>query len=172
MLVEIRSTLCRTASRSSDIASSCCWSGNGAAEAVGAIMSGLFCVTGAACGTDQPSRGNELAIVLLAASPYDCQARVATTPMQNVIGARANRIRLPSLSLLNWSVFRSAGSIASFSTNCLLAGSEPSENSDCAGFDVALICKSLRNHGSDRGLPKTQRGSLHRAITSCFFSVR
>jgi hypothetical protein len=36
--------------------------------------------------------------------------------MQNVIGARANRIRLPSLSLLNWSVFRSAGSIATFST--------------------------------------------------------
>src|SRR5258707_13205844 len=47
-----------------------------------------------------------------------------------VIGARANRIRLPSLSLLNWSVIRSSGSIANFSTNCLMAGDEASEYPD------------------------------------------
>ena len=54
---------------SSEIALSCCWSEEGAAGAAGAPVSGVFRATGVACGTDQPSRGNELAIISLAAPP-------------------------------------------------------------------------------------------------------
>jgi len=43
--------------------------GRGAAGAAGAPVSGVFRATGVACGTDQPSRGNELAIISLAAPP-------------------------------------------------------------------------------------------------------
>jgi hypothetical protein len=50
------------------------------------------------CGTNQPSCGDKLAIVALAASPYDCQAKVVLTPMQNTISMRAmlREARLPS----------------------------------------------------------------------------
>src|SRR5580704_2057016 len=54
---------------------------------------GSACAIGAGGGASQPSRGNERAIMSLATSPYDCQANVATTPMQNVIEKRA-RTRL------------------------------------------------------------------------------
>lgn len=58
---------------------------------------GAVCATGAAGGASQPSCGEELAIIPLAASPYDCQAKVAPTPMQNVIKKRLNgrEARLP-----------------------------------------------------------------------------
>src|SRR6266404_6847439 len=52
-------------------------------------MSGVFCATGSACGANQPSCGYEFTIISRAASPYDCQAKVAATPMQNAIRKRA-----------------------------------------------------------------------------------
>jgi hypothetical protein len=44
------------------------------AGAPSAIAAGVLCATGSACGANQPSCGNEFAIVSRAASPYDCQA--------------------------------------------------------------------------------------------------
>src|SRR5882672_5530992 len=61
------STLCRTAARPSDIALNCCTSGEGVAGAVGATMSGAVWAT--ACGANQRSCGDALAIISLATSP-------------------------------------------------------------------------------------------------------
>jgi hypothetical protein len=58
--------LCRTASRSTEIALSCCGSKEGA---TGAIVSAAFCATGSACGANQPSSGYEFAIIARAALP-------------------------------------------------------------------------------------------------------
>src|SRR5262245_12104581 len=65
------STLCRTVAKSVDIALSCCSGGE------------------LADGTNQPSCGDKFAIISLAALPYDCQAKVAVTPIQNMIRKRA-----------------------------------------------------------------------------------
>src|SRR5215470_14954160 len=59
--------------------------------ATGAFVSGAFCSTSSACGANQRSGGYEFAIICLAASPYDCQAKVAATPMQNATRKRAGR---------------------------------------------------------------------------------
>src|SRR5215470_1097560 len=103
-------------------------------------MSGALRVTGAACGANQSSCENVFAIASLAASPRDCQARVAATPTQNMTEARASGTRLPGLgrSLWGWSVFRLAGSIATTSTS-FLTGSVVLEISDCVGLGMALI---------------------------------
>src|SRR5262245_48247653 len=61
------STLCRSAARPSDIALSCCTSGEGVAGTVGATMSGA--VRAAVCGANQRSRGDDFPIISLAASP-------------------------------------------------------------------------------------------------------
>src|SRR6266853_4088387 len=105
ILLAILSMLCRTASRSSDIALSCCGSKEGATS------SGAFCATGSACGVNQPSCGYEFAIISRAASPCDCQAKVAATPMQKVIRKRtsASKARLTDE----------------------LTGNESADNSDC-----------------------------------------
>src|SRR5258708_33761913 len=81
MLVAILLMLCRTASRSSDIALSCCGSKEGATSA---IVSGTFCATGSACGANQPSCGYEFAIMARAAAPEDCHANGEAPPVQNV----------------------------------------------------------------------------------------
>src|SRR5207245_4159550 len=64
--------------------------------ATSAFVSGAFCATSSARGANQRSCGYGFAIICLAASPYDCQAKVAATPMQNAITkwARAREARL------------------------------------------------------------------------------
>src|SRR5260370_30551042 len=86
-------------------------------------MSGVFCATGSACGANQPSCGYEFAIIARAASPYDCQAKVAAIPMQKVIRKRtsASKARLTDE----------------------LTGNESAENSDCVVLGRALISTSL-----------------------------
>src|SRR5262249_28855822 len=49
------------------------------------------CAVSAGRGASQPSCGCEFAIISLAASPYDCQSKVAATPIQNAIGKRASK---------------------------------------------------------------------------------
>src|SRR5258708_32342061 len=73
--------------------------------------------------------------------------------MQNVIGAKASRARLPSngRSLSGGSFLRLAGSIGSTSTNGLLTGSERLESSDCVGPGMGLICTSSPFRESDWG---------------------
>src|SRR5882762_11765259 len=73
--------------------------------------------------------------------------------MQNVIGAKASRARLPSngRSLSGWSFLRLAGSIVSTSTNGFLMGSELLESSDCVGPGMVLICTSSPFRESDWG---------------------
>src|SRR6516162_2267526 len=108
-------------------------------------MSGPFCATGSACGANLLSCGYELAIVSLGGSRYDCQAKVAETPMQKIIRkrTRAGKARLPRndhpFGRLSFS--KSAGGRVGAST---VANSrrQSSENSDCVGLDVALICTS------------------------------
>src|SRR6266849_7387116 len=98
--------LCRIAS--SDIALSC-----GAAGAAKSIMPGTFCAVGRGRGANQPSSGYEFAIICLAASPYDRQANVAATPMQNVIRkrerAREARLRSDGCPFGNGSFSRVVG---------------------------------------------------------------
>jgi hypothetical protein len=50
---------------------------------------GAIGTTGAVCGANQPSCGDEFAIMALAASPYDCQAKIVPTPTQKTIKKRA-----------------------------------------------------------------------------------
>ncbi len=93
------------------------------AGAASAITSGALCATGSACGANQPSCGYEFAIISRAASPYDCQAKVAATPMQKIIKKRT-----------------------SVSKACLtdeLTGNESADNSDCVVLGRALISTSL-----------------------------
>src|SRR5258708_4213534 len=73
--------------------------------------------------------------------------------MQNVIGAKASRARLPSngRSLLGWPFLRLAGSIVSTSINRFLTGSELLESSDCVGPGMVLICTSSPFRESDWG---------------------
>src|SRR5258708_6458497 len=73
--------------------------------------------------------------------------------MQNVIGAKASRARLPSngRSLSGWSFLRLAGSIVRTSTNGFLTGSELLESSDCMGPGMVLICTSSPFRESDWG---------------------
>jgi hypothetical protein len=77
-----RSTLWRTAARPS---ASCFRSDETAPAGAGAIGT-----TGAVCGANQPSCGDEFAIMALAASPYDCQAKIVPTPTQKTIKKRAS----------------------------------------------------------------------------------
>src|SRR5712691_644575 len=92
------STLCRIVAKTNDISLICCSSGEGVEGGAGATLSEAIRAWGAACGAHQPSCGDELAIISLAASPYDCQAKVAATPMQNMSSnrARLREARLPS----------------------------------------------------------------------------
>src|SRR6516225_1373720 len=80
----------------------------GATGTLGTTAAGAVCATGAACGGfvqpscptqfaiiclvsgDQPSSGAFAANICLAASPYDCQAKVAPTPIQIASRKRAN----------------------------------------------------------------------------------
>src|SRR5713226_8223484 len=81
--------------------------------------------------------------------------------MQNVIGAKASRARLPSngRSLSGWSFLRLAGSIVSTSTNGFLTGTELLESSDCVGPGMVLICTSSPFRESDWGaLPSEMEG--------------
>src|SRR4029450_3722295 len=55
-------------------------------------MLGVVCARGAVCGANQPSCGDEFASIALAASPYDCQAKVAPIPMENMIRKRHARL--------------------------------------------------------------------------------
>src|SRR5215831_18844096 len=66
---------------------SCCSSGE--AAVTGGATSGVVGTTGAVCGANQPSCGDEFAITALAVSPYNCQARVVATPRQNTTRNRA-----------------------------------------------------------------------------------
>src|SRR5215813_6726789 len=74
-------------------------------------MFGEVCAA-AACGANQLSCGNDLAIISRAASPYDCQASVPATPMQSVIRKRARtrraRLRRDGRILGKLSFFESA----------------------------------------------------------------
>src|SRR5262252_421360 len=65
----------------------CCRSDE-AVSAAGGTMLGVVCASGAVCGANQPSCGDEFASIALAASPYDCQAKVAPIPMENMIRPR------------------------------------------------------------------------------------
>src|SRR5262249_5034927 len=122
---------------------------------------GVFCATGLASGANQLSCEYRLAIISLAAppydwlaiislaaSPYDCQAKVAETPMQKIIRKRTTAIkaRLPNddRPFGYLSFFRSAGRIAGASAGMSnrLAGNESTEGPDCGGFGTALICTS------------------------------
>src|SRR5260370_38881410 len=84
-------------------------------------MPGAFCA-GKGSGANQPSCGYEFAIIARAASPYDCQAKVAATPMQKVIRRRmsASRARLTDE----------------------LTGNVSADNSDCVVLGRALISTS------------------------------
>ena len=64
----------------------------------GATTSGVVCARGAVCGANQPNCGHEFAIIALAASPYDCKAKVVPTPMKHAMRkrARARKAILPS----------------------------------------------------------------------------
>ena len=64
----------------------------------GATTSGVVCAGGAVCGANQPNCGHEFAIIALAASPYDCKAKVVPTPMKHAMRkrARARKALLPS----------------------------------------------------------------------------
>src|SRR5215831_15311833 len=68
---------------------SCCRSDEAVSAAGGITMLGVVCAGGAVCGANQPSCGDEFASIALAASPYDCQAKVAPIPMENMIRKRA-----------------------------------------------------------------------------------
>src|SRR5215470_19247940 len=68
---------------------SCCRSDEAVSAAGGTTMLGVVCARGAVCGANQPSCGDEFASIALAASPYDCQAKVAPIPMENMIRKRA-----------------------------------------------------------------------------------
>src|SRR5262249_48273011 len=67
----------------------CCRSDEAVSAAGGTTMLGVVCARGAVCGANQPSCGDEFASIALAASPYDCQAKVAPIPMENTIRKRA-----------------------------------------------------------------------------------
>src|SRR5262245_44009107 len=69
----------------------CCRSDEAVSAAGGITMLGVVCARGAVCGANQPSCGDEFASIALAASPYDCQAKVAPIPMENMIRKRARR---------------------------------------------------------------------------------
>src|SRR5229473_4860003 len=102
------------------------------AGAASVIASGALCATSSACRANRPSCGYEFAIISRAASPYDCQATVAATPMQRVIRKRtsASKDRLTHE----------------------LAGNESAENSDCVVLGRALISTSLSCAQWRRGL--------------------
>src|SRR5215475_3277673 len=68
---------------------SCCRSDEAVSAAGGITMLGVVGAVGAVCGANQPSCGDEFASIALAASPYDCQAKVAPIPMENMIRKRA-----------------------------------------------------------------------------------
>src|SRR5215475_8532172 len=68
---------------------SCCRSDEAVSAAGGVTMLGVVCARGAVCGANQPSCGDEFASIALAASPYDCQTKVAPIPMENMIRKRA-----------------------------------------------------------------------------------
>src|SRR5215813_12318750 len=63
---------------------SCCRSDEAVSAAGGITMLGVVGAVGAVCGANQPSCGDEFASIALAASPYDCQAKVAPIPMENM----------------------------------------------------------------------------------------
>src|SRR5262245_44520272 len=67
----------------------CCRSDEAVSAAGGITTLGVVCARGAVCGANQPSCGDEFASIALAASPYDCQAKVAPIPMENMIRKRA-----------------------------------------------------------------------------------
>src|SRR5215831_20649623 len=73
---------------------SCCRSDEAVSAAGGTTMLGVVCARGAVCGANQPSCGDEFASIALAASPYDCQAKVAPIPMENMIRNGRDRARL------------------------------------------------------------------------------
>jgi hypothetical protein len=56
----------------------------------GVTGSGAVGATGAVCGPNQASCGDELAIIARAASPYDCQAKVVPRPAQKMINKEAS----------------------------------------------------------------------------------
>src|SRR6476661_2124673 len=68
---------------------SCCKSDEAVSAAGVTTMLGVVCARGAVCGANQPSCGDEFASIALAASPYDCQAKVAPIPTENMIRKRA-----------------------------------------------------------------------------------
>src|SRR5262249_13132477 len=68
---------------------SCCRSDEAVSAAGGITMLGVVGAVGAVCGANQPSCGDEFASIALAASPYDCQAKVAPIPIENMIRKRA-----------------------------------------------------------------------------------
>src|SRR6476660_6222418 len=72
---------------------SCCKSDEAVSAAGGTTMLGA---RGAVCGANQPSCGDEFASIALAASPNDCQPKVAPIPMENMIRKRARPRDAPS----------------------------------------------------------------------------
>ena len=97
--------------------------------------SGVVRATG--CGANQASCADEFAIVALATSPYDCQAKVVPTPRANMMRnrVRARVARLPS-----------DGRIMAASRDDRLIAStlDPAAlgcvgNSDCVGLNVGSI---------------------------------
>ena len=123
------STLWRTAARPN---ASCCTSDEAAPAGAGAIGT-----TGAVCGANQPSCGDELAIIARAASPYACQAKVVPTPTEKTINKRASprKARLASdgrmmvASSDDWFTPSPVGPVALRSLG----------NSDCGGVSLASI---------------------------------
>ena len=131
------STLCRTATRPSDTASSCrSRSEEEVAGATGAVTSGAVCGMDSACGT---------AIISL----EDREAKIAATTVPNVIKKTiASEVRSPSDSCLvgNRSFFESAGTGVA-STNGLVDG-RPAENPNRVGLGVELIGTLSRSLGA------------------------
>src|SRR5262249_10313735 len=82
-----------------------------------------------------PSCSDEPAIIARAASPYDCQAKVAETPMQNTIRKRASlrETRLPNDSRAVLEDDRVIASIPG------LPAPRRAGNSDCFMLNVASI---------------------------------
>src|SRR5262249_29071128 len=97
-----RSTLCRKLASAAGISLSCCnscfscaksslsccSSGEAVACGAAAVCSGATCGTDAVSGANEASCGHEVAIIALAASPYNCQAKVVQTPIENTIRKR------------------------------------------------------------------------------------
>ena len=98
---------------------------------------GAIGTTGAVCGANQPSCGDEFAIMALAASPYDCQAKIVPTPTQKTIKKRAS---LRNTRLASDGRMMAPSSDDGFIAPTVgLAALGCVGNSDCVGLNVESI---------------------------------